>query len=75
MTEIKIVPFLCDIPSAAVELEINAKVYLDGEIQSYRAEVNMEEIRKGIVTGGNLAGTNATYFLKNEEKELSELDE
>ena len=35
------------IPSEAVELEINAKVYYDGEINSVTKHMDIEEIRKG----------------------------
>lgn len=73
--EIKTVPFMCDIPITALSLEIKAKVFLEGEIRECNAEIDIEEIRKGMVAGEEWDDAHATWELTDKAKKELEIDE
>ena len=52
MEEIKTVPFITDIPESTISLEINATIFVDGELQ--RATMRIDDagtIRKQMIKG------------------------
>lgn len=69
MTDIKTVPFMCDIPVTALRLEIKAKVFLEGEIHECSTAIDIEEIRKGMVAGEEWDDAHAMWMLSDEAKE------
>ena len=67
--EIKTVPFLVDIPENTLELEITAKVYLNGQIQKCSTEItDLTEIRKGMMAGEEYYAANAEFVLTDKAK-------
>lgn len=73
--EIKTVPFMCDIPVAALSLELKAKVFLNGEVNECNAEIDIEEIRKGMVAGEEWDDAHATWVLTEKAKKELGIDE
>lgn len=66
---IKTVPFLVDIPENTLELEITAKVYINGQILKYGTEItDLTEIRKGMIAGEEYNAANAMYVLTDKAK-------
>ena len=72
--EIKTVPFMCEIPAATVELKMTAKVFLNGKLYECVSEVDIEEVRKGMITGGEYEDANTMYTLTDEAKKELGLD-
>ena len=66
--EIKTVPFMFDIPTTALELEIKAKVFLQGEVRECTTKLDIEEIRKGMVAGEEWEDANGVWCLTEEAK-------
>lgn len=73
--EIKTVPFMCDIPVTALSLEIKAKVFLEGEVCECNTEIDIEEIRKGMVAGEEWDDAHATWALTDKAKKEFGIDE
>ena len=73
--EIKTVPFMCEIPAATVGLKMTAKVFLNGKVCECVSEVDIEEIRKGMIVGEEYEDANAIYVLTDEAKKELGLDE
>lgn len=63
--KIKTVPFVCKIPTTAIELTVTAKVPYMGEVHEYTSKLNIEGIRNGF-----MAGKEWDYFRDKAKKEL-----
>lgn len=68
MIEIKTVPFMCDIPVTALSLELKAKVFLNGEVCECNTEIDIEEIRKGMVAGEEWDDAHGVWCLTDDAK-------
>lgn len=71
MEEIKTVPFITDIPESTISLEINATIFVDGELQ--RATMRIDDagtIRKQMIKGEEYEDENAVYTLTDAAKEM-----
>ena len=52
MEEIKTVPFITDIPESTISLEINATIFVDGELQMATMRIDdAGTIRKQMIKG------------------------
>ena len=57
-----------EIPSQAVELTIQAKVYLNGEIRTVQTLIDLEEIRTAIKEAEDYIGPDDKFVLTEEGK-------
>ncbi len=71
MEEIKTVPFILDIPENTVALEINATIFVDGELQMATMRIDdAGTIRKQMIKGEEYEDENEVYTLTDEAKEM-----
>lgn len=71
MEEIKTVPFITDIPESTISLEINATIFVNGELRVATMKIDdAGVIRKQMIKGEEYDVENAVYMLTDEAKEM-----
>ena len=69
--EIKTVPFITDIPESTISLEINATVFVDGELKVFTLKIDdAGTIRKQMIKGEEYDEEHGQWVLTDEVKEL-----
>lgn len=75
MEEIKTVPFITDIPESTISLEINATIFVDGEVKVATLKIDdAGTIRKQMIKGEEYDEENMTYALTDEVKKRLGID-
>ena len=73
MEEIKTVPFITDIPESTISLEINATIFVDGELKVATLKIDDAGIiRKQMIKGQEYEDENAVYTLTDETRAILE---
>jgi len=70
MDEIKTVPFITDIPESTISLEINATIFVDGELKVATLKIDDAGIiRKQMIKGEEYDDEHGYWVLTEEAKE------
>lgn len=68
--EIKTVPFITDIPESTISLEINATIFVGGELRVATMKIDdAGVIRKQMIKGEEYVDENEVYILTDKAKE------
>ena len=61
-----------ELPRAALEVTITAKIYLDGEVKDVQTVLDFDDVRKAISEGADYIQLDATFCLTDEGRAHAE---